>query len=182
MTSRVGLDQLARRGNEQSEWKGNVADVDDVVATLTAFANDLQNLGGGDVVCGAREEKDAHGFTRLVRTGLKASRFKAVENTVLARGRERVSPALAPLVEVLETDDPSRRILVLIQPASGTAHTFRRADDGAKHHVRVSRSTLEARNGSGFPRPEASLSGLGTKTSRVARRLPGGAVRPSPGF
>ncbi len=147
MTARVDLAQLAQRENEQTEWKENVADIEDVVATLSAFANDLQNLGGGYVVCGAREEKDQHGFPRLVRTGLSASRFKEVENTVLARCRDRVSPPLAPLVEELESDDPARRILVFVQPATGTAHTFRRNNEGAKHFVRVGRSTIEARNG-----------------------------------
>ena len=143
----VDLEQLARRENEQTEWKENVADVNDVVATLCAFANDIQNLGGGYVVCGAREEMDAHGFPRLVRTGLNATRLKELENLVLARCRERVFPGIAPLVEELDSDDPERRILVFLQPATGTAHTFRRERDGAKHFVRVSRSTLEARNG-----------------------------------
>ena len=147
MTARIDLDVLARRENEQTEWKENVADIDDVVATLAAFANDLQNLGGGYVVCGAREEKDEHGFPKLVRTGLAATRFKEVENTVLARCRDRVSPPLAPLVEEIELDDAPRRILVFVQPATGTAHSFRRGNDGAKHFVRVSRSTIEARNG-----------------------------------
>ena len=147
MTARIDLLELARRENEQTEWKENVADIDDVVETLSAFANDLQNLGGGYVVCGAKEEKDAHGFPKLVRTGLTASRLKEVENTVLARCRDRVSPPLAPLVEELASGDPERRILVFLQPATGSAHTFRRRDQGAKHFVRVSRSTIEARNG-----------------------------------
>lgn len=147
MSARIDLDELSRRESEQTEWKENVADVNDVVATLCAFANDLQNLGGGYVVCGAKEEKDAHGFPKLVRTGLTASRLREVESTVLARCRERVSPPLAPLVEELESEDPPRRILVFLQPATGAAHTFRRNDEGAKHFVRVSRSTLEARNG-----------------------------------
>lgn len=145
--SRIDLAQLAQRENEQTEWKENVADVNDVVATLSAFANDLQNLGGGYVVCGAREEKDEHGFPRLVRAGLTAQRLKEVENLVLARLRDRVSPPLAPLVEELESDDPARRILVFIQPATGSAHTFRRGNEGAKHFVRVGRATSEARNG-----------------------------------
>jgi ATP-dependent DNA helicase RecG len=115
--------------------------------TLSAFANDLQNLGGGYVVCGAKEEKDAHGFPRLVRTGLAANRFKEVENTVLARCRERVSPPLTPLIEELPSDDDSRRVLVFIQPATSAAHTFRRGHEGARHYVRVSRATIEARNG-----------------------------------
>jgi ATP-dependent DNA helicase RecG len=143
----IALDELARRESEQTEWKENVADIDDVVATLCAFANDLQNLGGGYVVCGAREARDAHGFPQLVRAGLTASRLREVENTVLARCRDRVAPPIAPLVEELEADDPERRILVFVQPATGTAHTFRRGHEGAKHFVRVGRSTIEARNG-----------------------------------
>lgn len=125
MNARVDLQALSRRESEQTEWKENVADIDDVVATLSAFANDLQNLGGGYVVCGARE----------------------VEGTVLSRCRERVSPPIAPLVEELASDTPGQRILVFIQPATGSAHTCRRGSDGAKHYVRVSRSTIEARNG-----------------------------------
>jgi ATP-dependent DNA helicase RecG len=147
MTDLVDLVQLSRRENEQTEWKENVADIDDVVATLAAFANDLQNLGGGYVVCGVREEKDAHGFASLVQLGLTSSRFKEVENQVLARCRDRVSPSIAPLVEELLLPDADRRILVFIQPSTGQAHTFRRGTDGAKHYVRVSRSTIEARNG-----------------------------------
>lgn len=147
VVSRVDLAQLAQRENEQTEWKQNVADVDDVVATLTAFANDLQNLGGGYVVCGAREEQDEHGFPQLIRAGLTAERLKKIEGTVLAQLRARVSPPLTPLVEELESDDPARRILVFIQPATGSAHTFRRGNEGAKHFVRVSRTTIEARNG-----------------------------------
>ncbi len=147
MSARIDLDELARRESEQTEWKENVADIDDVVETLSAFANDLQNLGGGYVVCGAKEAKDENGFPKLVRVGLTANRLKEVENTVLARCRARVSPPLAPLVEEIESDDPHRRILVFVQPATATAHTFRRGDDGAKHHVRISRSTIEARNG-----------------------------------
>lgn len=147
MTSRVDLQELSRRESEQTEWKENVADVEDVAATLSAFANDLQNLGGGYVVCGAREAKDAHGFPTLVQTGLTALRFKEVENQVLARCRDRVSPPISPLVEEIALPDPDRRILVFIQPATGAAHTFRRGHDGAKHYLRVSRNTIEARNG-----------------------------------
>lgn len=141
------LADIARRESEQVEWKENVADIDDVVATLCAFANDLQNLGGGYVVCGAPEARDATGFPSLVRVGLTAARMREVEQTVLARCRDRVSPPLAPLVQELPADTADHRILVLVQPATGAAHTFRRGKEGAKHFVRVSRNTLEARNG-----------------------------------
>ncbi len=147
MSTCVGLVELAKRESEQIEWKELVADIDDVVATLSAFANDLNNLGGGYVVCGAKEAKDEHGFPRLICTGLSANRLKEIEGTVLTRCRERVSPPITPLVEEIETDDPQRRVLVFVQPATGTSHSFRKNDTGSKHYVRVSRSTIEARNG-----------------------------------
>ncbi len=147
MSNVIDLKQLAVRESEQIEWKENVADIDNVVGTLSAFANDLANLGGGYVICGAREDKDAHGFPVLVRTGLASTNFKEVENKVLARCRDRVSPPINPLIEELPSDVPERRILIFIQPATGQAHTFRPDKDGAKHYVRVSRNTIEARNG-----------------------------------
>jgi hypothetical protein len=60
VNARIDLKQLAARESEQVEWKENVADEEDVVATIVAFGNDLANLGGGYVVCGAQEGKDAH--------------------------------------------------------------------------------------------------------------------------
>jgi len=143
----VDLQELARRESEQTEWKKDVADIDDVVATLSALANDLQNLGGGYVVCGAAEQKGRNGFPTLVRTGLSAARFREVEGTVLTRCRERVSPPITPLIEELPSDNADRRILVFIQPATGHAHTYRKQNESAKHYVRVGRTTIEARNG-----------------------------------
>jgi ATP-dependent DNA helicase RecG len=143
----IDLDQLAIRESEQIEWKENVADPDNVVATLSAFANDLANLGGGYVICGVRETKDEHGFPVLVREGLTASRLKEVEGVVLTRCRERVSPPITPLVQEVSLPDQDRRVLVFIQPSTGHAQSFRRGNDGAKHFVRISRETREARNG-----------------------------------
>jgi ATP-dependent DNA helicase RecG len=147
MTPRIDLRELARRESEQTEWKENVADLDDVVATLCAFANDLQNLGGGYVVCGVREAPGPDGFPVPVPLGLTPARLREVEGTVLTRCRERVSPPIAPLVEELPGPEPDRRILVFVQPATGSAHTVRRGSEGAKHTVRAGRSTIEARNG-----------------------------------
>jgi ATP-dependent DNA helicase RecG len=143
----IDLEHLARRENEQTEWKENVADIDDVVRTLCAFANDLSNLGGGYVVCGAAEDKDTHGFPYLRRSGLSAQRFKEVEGMVLTRCRERVFPAITPLVEELPADTADRRILIFVQAATQQSHQFREAHSTGKHYIRVSRQTLEARNG-----------------------------------
>ena len=147
MSARIDLKDLATRESEQVEWKENVADVDDVVATLCAFANDYANLGGGHVVCGARESKDPNGFPILELQGLSAARLKEVEGKVLSRCRERVSPPIVPLVEELAAAEEERRILVFTMPASATAHLFRRAEDSGKYYVRISRETREARNG-----------------------------------
>lgn len=147
MTAVVDLQQLSLRESEQTEWKENVADIDDVVETLSAFANDLANLGGGYVVCGARETRDEHGFPALVTVGLTASRLRELEGKVVARCRERVSPPIVPQVEELPGATKDRRVLVFIQPATGQAHTFRRGKNSAKYFVRVSRTTIEARNG-----------------------------------
>ena len=147
MTQRIDLRQLAVRESEQVEWKNNVADIDDVVETLTAFANDLANLGGGYVACGASETKDVHGFPLIELTGLTSSRLKEVEGTVLARCRDRVSPPLTPLVEELPAATSDRRILVFIMAATSLAHSFRRGSQGAKHYVRIGRETREARDG-----------------------------------
>lgn len=143
----IDLERLAARESEQIEWKENVADIADVARTLSAFANDLANLGGGYVVCGAAEKKDEHGFPLLVRTGLTANRLKEVEGKILQLCRDQVSPPIHPLVEELPTTDPERRLLIFIQPSTGTAHTFRTGQEGAKHWVRLSRETREARNG-----------------------------------
>jgi len=135
------------RESEQVEWKGSVADIDDVVETLSAFANDLANLGGGYVVCGAAETKDSHGFPCVDLAGLSPGRLKEIEGTVLTRCRERVSPELAPLVEELPAATPDRRILVFIMAATSKAHMVRRGAQGARYFVRIGRETREARDG-----------------------------------
>ncbi len=147
MTVHVDLGLLLQRESEQVEWKENVADPDDVVATLCAFANDIQNLGGGYVVCGARETRDEAGFAATELTGLTATRLRELEPLVMARCRERVAPAIMPLVVEMDSAAPDRRVLVFVQPATAHAHTFRRGKEAGRYPVRVGRSTIEARNG-----------------------------------
>lgn len=147
----LDLRDLAVRESEQVEWKENVADVEDVVATICAFSNDWANLGGGYVVCGAAEGQDEYGFATVRTPGLESRRFKEIEGKVMALCRDRVDPPLTPRVEELGGDDPSRRVLVFVVPATGMAHSFRRGrgagSDSGKHYIRRGRSTEEARNG-----------------------------------
>lgn len=147
MRERIDLRQLAERESEQVEWKENVADVDDAVATLCAYANDLQNLGGGYLVCGVRENTDQNGFPRFERIGLSAARLRELEGRILALCQDRVSPPIAPLTDELPADTNDRRVLVFTMAATRSAHSFRRRDGSVIHPVRVGRSTRQARNG-----------------------------------
>ncbi len=147
MAPRIDLTELATRESEQVEWKENVAEVEEVVRTIVAFANDLANLGGGYVVCGARELKDEHGFQKLEIRGLTSARLKEIEGQVLALCRTHVDPALAPLTDELIANDPSRRVLIFLVPRSARAHSFRSKADTGKYYIRVGRNTVEARNG-----------------------------------
>ena len=143
----VDLRTLSVRESDQVEWKGNIADPDGVAATLSAFANDWSNLGGGYVVCGAREGKDEHGFPRLAAVGLSANKLKEIEGKVLTACRDRVSPSIAPLVQELSSNSPEKRVLVFIMPATRVAHLFCRHEGPGKYYVRISRETREARSG-----------------------------------
>lgn len=147
MNDTLDLEQLAVRESEQVEWKETVADTDDVVRTLSAFANDLANLGGGYVVCGAAERKDEHGFQRVERVGVTASRMKELEGKILQLCRDCVDPPLTPQVAELPSETADKRVLVFVQPATGHAHSFRSHDKTTRYWVRIGRETREARNG-----------------------------------
>lgn len=145
--SRIDLQELAQRESEQVEWKDQVADVFQVVETVVAFANDYSNLGGGYVVCGVQEGKDEQGFQRLTITGLTSRELKEIEGRVTSICLNQVDPPLVPVVEELDCEQPDRRVLVFVVPATGYAHSYRRKDEGGRYFIRVSRETREARNG-----------------------------------
>jgi predicted HTH transcriptional regulator len=130
------------------EWKRNVADIEDVLRAIAAFANDFQNLGGGYVVCGAEEAKDEHGFPCVAYPGLQSSRFREVEGKVMADARSKIDPAVTPLVEELPGEVDGQRVLVFVVPASNAAHSYRPSGkDSSAYFVRIGRETIEARNG-----------------------------------
>lgn len=145
--SQIDLEYLSKRESERVEWKENVADIEDIVKTAVAFANDYSNLGGGYIVCGATETKDEYGFQKIVLKGLDSTRFKEIEGKTTALLRERVSPALVPVIEEIQVDS-ERRILVFIIAASDKAHSFRNLRTGETvYYIRIGRQTREARNG-----------------------------------
>lgn len=144
---KIDLSELSRRESERVEWKENVADIDAVVKTAVAFSNDYSNLGGGYVVCGAKETKDEHGFQKLIQTGLTSDRLKEIENKVLSDLREKAFPSIVPLTEEIPVT-ADKRILIFIIPATGDAHSYRASGkDSSTYYVRIGRETREARNG-----------------------------------
>ena len=145
--SLIDLKELAKRESERVEWKENVADIEDIIKTSVAFANDFSNLGGGYIICGAKETKDEHGFQKLVEIGLTSDRLKEIEGKVLNDLRGKVFPPIIPLTEEIPVTE-ERRILAFIIPSSKDAHSYRASGkDSSTYYVRIGRETREARNG-----------------------------------
>jgi ATP-dependent DNA helicase RecG len=146
----IDLKELATRESEKVEWKENGDDkeiVKSITKTISAFANDISNFGGGYVVCGAKEIKDEYGFPKLQYTGLSANKLKDIEGKVTHYCREYVSPSIIPIVQEIENpENENTRILVFIILATSEAHSYRDGDNSA-YYVRISRETKEARNG-----------------------------------
>ena len=147
MAVQIDLKELSARESERVEWKENVANISDVVETIVAFANDISNLGGGYVVCGAKEGKDEAGFQKLFLTGLAASRLKEIEGKALSECREKVDPPIIPITEEITIPENDHRLLVFIVPATGHAHNYRSSGkDASTYYIRLGRETREARN------------------------------------
>jgi predicted HTH transcriptional regulator len=147
---KIDLKELSRRESEQVEWKKNgdyIHIAQGIAATLSAFANDINNLGGGYVVCGANEIKDIYGFPSVEYTGLTANKLAEIKGKVLTICNTNISPSVQPIVEEINhPTEADKRILVFIMPASTKAHSFK---DGEKttYWVRNAKSTIEAKNG-----------------------------------
>ena len=109
-------------------WKENVAGIPDVIETIVAFANDFLNLGGGYIVCGAKEIKDPNGFQSVEYIGLTAQRLKEVKETIInnCTNATRVNPPINPKVDELDlVGDPSKKILIFTIDATPYAHTYK---------------------------------------------------------
>ena len=150
MDYNIDLKKLSIRESEKVEWKENGDDrnvVKSIVKTISAFANDIANVGGGYVVCGAKEIKDEFGFPKVEYTGLTANKLKEIEGKVREQCSNRVSPSIAPIIEIIDNpNDDETKILVFIITATTKAHTYR-DDETVRYYVRVGRETIEARNG-----------------------------------
>jgi ATP-dependent DNA helicase RecG len=144
----IDFDQLLRREDASVEWKRNVAEVDDVVAKLVAFANDITGtIPEGWVICGVEDTRDEHGFQQPRLVGLGAARLTQLENKVLALCRQSVEPPLHPDVfEWPVASDPARRILVFHIRSSESSHRFKHRKRGDQYWITSGANTVPARN------------------------------------
>lgn len=150
MDFNLDLKELSVRESERVEWEENGDDIDvvkKIVKTISAFANDISNFGGGYVVCGAKETKDNHGFPKIQYAGLTANKLKEIEGKVTQHCRDYVYPSLSPIVhEMVNPENDCTRILIFVVLASPDAHVYR-YEQAPTYYVRISRETREARNG-----------------------------------
>jgi ATP-dependent DNA helicase RecG len=126
-----------------------------VLKTLCAFANDLQNLNGGYVLIGVAEADGV--ITRPV-SGLPAEQLDAAMKQLVSLCK-RIEPEYLPIMDVVKVD--GQAVLALWAPASDTRP--HRAPDGEKgepaYWVRVGSVTKEAKG--------PTLSSLIAQTAKV---------------
>ncbi len=125
----IDLRDLAKKESERVEWKedGTYDKItQSIVRTLSAFANDIANMGGGYVVCGAKEIKDEYGFPTVSYKGISARKVQELRGKVVQHCLSYVRPSISPIIEELENpDDESTRILIFLSISTQEAHTYR---------------------------------------------------------
>lgn len=139
-----------------------------VLKTLCAFANDLQNLNGGYVVIGVAEREG--GAVRPVQ-GIPDAQLDVAQKWI--RGNcNRIDPVYMPVFDTPELD--GKRLLVLWAPASDVRpHQAPDGPQGQREHwVRIGSQTIKARG--------EQLTALLQQTARVPfddRRAFGATIR-----
>lgn len=93
--------------SERVEYKAGW-NPENIIHTLSAFANDFHNLGGGYVVIGVAEE---NGQPVLPPVGLALERIDAIQKELLNLGNSAIQPPYHPLTGVYEFE--GKHILVL---------------------------------------------------------------------
>lgn len=112
-----------------------------VLKTLCAYANDLQNLNGGYIVIGVAERDGV--AVRPVQ-GIDATQLDAAQKWI--RGNcNRIEPTYMPVFDIPEVD--GQRLLVLWAPASDIRpHQAPDGPKGDRHHwIRIGSETIEAK-------------------------------------
>jgi ATP-dependent DNA helicase RecG len=117
---------------------------EEVIHTMCAFANDLNNWGGGYIVIGIKAD---NGIPVLPPLGLQQNQLDIIQNEVLNLGN-RIQPAYLPIMQPYTLD--GRHILVLWCPAGDFRPYSSPSTLGDKaqrqYYIRSGSSTVVARN------------------------------------
>lgn len=113
-----------------------------VLKTLCAFANDLQNLNGGYVLIGVNESQGV--ATRPV-AGLDEASIEAIQKWIRGHAN-RIDPVYMPVFDVVDVD--GKQVLVLWAPASDTRpHQAPDGPDGERRYwVRIGSESVVAKS------------------------------------
>lgn len=151
MYTTIDLIELATKEGDMVEWKENVADERKLIETVVAFTNDFLNLGGGYIVCGAKEIVDINGFKSVEYIGLTASRLEKIKKYIsdTCYNPTKVNPPIITKFEEIEVpDDTTKRVLVIIVDATNNAHSYKADNDvRSRYFVRTDSDTRAATNG-----------------------------------
>ena len=117
---------------------------EEVIHTMCAFANDLNNWGGGYVVIGIETN---NGLPVFPSEGLQQNQLDKIQNEVLELGN-RIQPAYLPIMQPYTLD--GQHILVLWCPAGDFRPYSAPSTLGDKsqrqYYIRVGSSTVVAKN------------------------------------
>ena len=143
----LNLDDLLRQRtveSERIEYKAGW-NLDAILRTLCAFANDYENLGGGYVVIG--QNCDADGQPLFPPVGLSDNQLDKIQQELLA-ACQLIQPPYFPLLSVEVIGD---RKLIVLQAPGGMNRPYKApASVSAKHkswhyYIRRYSSTVEAK-------------------------------------
>lgn len=139
-------DLLNRRTieSERIEYKKGWNPVD-VVRSLSAFANDFHNLGGGYIVIGVEE---VNGQPILPPVGLKESEIDSIQKELFNLGHSAIQPDYHAITATYEID--GKTILVLWSPGGETRPykarvNLKKGDKEWAYYIRKNTSTQRAK-------------------------------------
>ena len=67
--------------NDALDWKAT-GDPEKIAKTMSAYANDYEQVGSGSVLCGVEESKNPQEGTRAVVSGLSRATLETLQNRI----------------------------------------------------------------------------------------------------
>ena len=126
------LQRILQKESNCLDWKKG-GDPENIVETLTAFANDYEEVGCGFVLCGIEEQKHKDGSSTSEVAGITRGESNRLQNRIFELSRNRAHPPITPRFDSVSLDE-DKEVLVVWVAASNELHfwdkkvVIRRAD------------------------------------------------------